>query len=156
MSWLDEVEQRWAKGAKGPWMWDVNTATHTAHLTTTHSGRIYVLGFRRWGTQSAQPLFQDYKHGIVEPLSKWVIPRQSHHQDFDMDIDHPDAQKIAHAPTDIARLLRVARAAEAVISAKDKAREQKRVGQDLGVLEANAKMRKAFVALRQALQEVQP
>lgn len=154
MSWLDEIGERWAKGAKGPWMWDVNTATHAAHLTTTHSGRIYVMGFRRWGTQSAQPLFQDYERGIVEPLSKWAIPRQAHHPDFDMDVDHPDAQKIAHAPSDIARLLAVARAAEVYLVAKSKA-------EDLTIVDYNENYQnqvayiEAETALRQALQEVQ-
>lgn len=109
MDRLSEIEARWAKGKQGPWMWDVNKATHSAHLTTTHSGRIYIMGFRRWGTQRAQPIFQDYERGITEPLSKWAVPRMAHHPDFDMDIDHPDAQKIAAAPSDIAWLIQQVR-----------------------------------------------
>lgn len=102
---LSEIKARWAKAQKGPWMWDVNMAIHQVHLTTAHSGRIFILGFRRWGMQSAQPLFQDYKHGIVKPLKRWVKARFAHHPDFDMDIDHPDAQAIASAPSDVAWLV---------------------------------------------------
>ena len=102
---LQAIEERWGKAQKGPWMWDVNAACHQAHLTTTHSGRIFILGFQRWGFHSAQPMFQDYQKGIVEPLKRWAKARFSHHPDFDMDIDHPDAQAIASAPTDIAALL---------------------------------------------------
>lgn len=96
-----EIEARWASAQKGPWMWDVNMACHQAHLTTAHSGRIFILGFQRWGMQWAQPMFQDYKKGIVEPLKRWAKARFAHHPDFDMFIDHPDAIAIAAAPDDI-------------------------------------------------------
>ena len=38
-------------------------------------------------------------------LAEFAVPRMAHHPDFDMDIDHPDAQAIAHAPADIAWLV---------------------------------------------------
>lgn len=39
----------------GPWAWMGNQ--HSFYLATTHSGRRYVMGFRRMGTQAAQPVF---------------------------------------------------------------------------------------------------
>lgn len=40
----------------GPWQWFGNQ--HGLYLATTHSGRRYVMGFRRMGMQGAQPAFQ--------------------------------------------------------------------------------------------------
>lgn len=40
---------------KGPWAWMGNQ--HGLYLATTHSGRQYVMGFRRMGMQNAQPVF---------------------------------------------------------------------------------------------------
>lgn len=112
---IKEIEQRLNKATPGPWQWDVNIACKTAHLETTHSGMYFVLGFQRWGMQSAQPEFQKFKNyeGPVEergslgtyPIKEFAVPRMAHHPDFDMDINHPDAQLIAHAPEDIKYLL---------------------------------------------------
>lgn len=100
---LQAIEERWAKATPGPWMWDVNTSCKQVHLETTHSGRIYVLWFRRYGMQGAQPMFQH--DGFIYGVEKFAVPRAKHHPDFDMDIDHPDAQAIVSAPTDISALL---------------------------------------------------
>lgn len=40
----------------GPWAWMGNQ--HGLYLATTHSGRKYVMGFRRMGMQQAQPVFR--------------------------------------------------------------------------------------------------
>lgn len=91
----------------GPWMWDLRECNHFCLLTTTHSGRYYVMGFQRWGMQDAIPVFQVYdryegpvhkrgSHGIVraDRLSK-SYPGQEHHHGFDNYISHPDARYIA-------------------------------------------------------------
>lgn len=41
----------------GPWAW-MGNGGHDVYLATTHSGRRYVMGFRRMGLQGAQPVFQ--------------------------------------------------------------------------------------------------
>lgn len=112
---LLDIEKRWEKATPGPWMWDVNEACKSVHLTTTHSGRYFVMGFRRWGMGGAQPIFQKFKKYFgpvnereslgISPLKEFAVPRMKHHPDFDMDIDHPDAQAITHAPADVQALL---------------------------------------------------
>ncbi|MGQ3040586.1 MAG: hypothetical protein ACT6TH_15135 [Brevundimonas sp.] len=41
----------------GPWAW--MGGPHGLYLATTHSGRRYVMGFRRMGFNDAQPLFRE-------------------------------------------------------------------------------------------------
>lgn len=43
------------KATPGPWMWDMNENNQQCLLTTTHSGKYYVMGFQRYGMQSALP-----------------------------------------------------------------------------------------------------
>ncbi|HIR50280.1 MAG TPA: hypothetical protein IAA53_03190 [Candidatus Avoscillospira avicola] len=121
-----------AKATPGPWMWDLRECNHQCLLTTTHSGKYYVMGFQRWGLQDALPSFQVYdryegqmkdrgSHGMVraDKLSK-SYPGQEHHYGFDNFIDHPDARYIAESrelfhqmATAITELLARAEAAEA-------------------------------------------
>lgn len=97
------------KATPGPWMWDLRECNHQCLLTTTHSGKYYVMGFQRWGMQDALPSFQVYdryegpmkergSHGMVraDDLSK-SYPGQEHHHGFDNFIDHPDARYIAES-----------------------------------------------------------
>lgn len=119
------------KATPGPWMWDLRECNHQCLLTTTHSGKYYVMGFQRWGLQDALPSFQVYdryegqmkdrgSHGMVraDKLSK-SYPGQEHHYGFDNFIDHPDARYIAESrelfhqmATAITELLSRAEAAE--------------------------------------------
>ena len=97
------------KATPGPWMWDLRECNHQCLLTTTHSGKYYVMGFQRWGLQDALPSFQVCdrydgpmkdrgSHGMVraDKLSK-SYPGQEHHRGFDNFIDHPDARYIAES-----------------------------------------------------------
>ncbi|GBQ90823.1 hypothetical protein [Gluconobacter albidus] len=54
-----------AKFTKGPWAWFGNANGNQVYLATTHSGRRYVMQFRRWGMRGAQPVFQPTQ-GMVE------------------------------------------------------------------------------------------
>lgn len=98
-----------AKATPGPWMWDLRECNHQCLLTTTHSGKYYVMGFQRWGLQDALPSFQVYdryegqmkdrgSHGMVraDKLSK-SYPGKEHHYGFDNFINHPDARYIAES-----------------------------------------------------------
>lgn len=49
----------------GPWAWYGNAKTREIYLATKHSGRRYVMGFRRWGMRGAQPMFQPGERGLV-------------------------------------------------------------------------------------------
>ena len=46
-----------AKHTPGPWAWFGNR-NGGIYLATTHSGRKYVMGFRRYGMNCAQPVFR--------------------------------------------------------------------------------------------------
>ncbi len=50
------------KHTPGPWAW--MGSPHGLYLATTHSGRRYVMGFRRMGFNGAQPVFRD-NHRMV-------------------------------------------------------------------------------------------
>jgi hypothetical protein len=114
---LNKIKSRLKAATPGPWEWDVNSACKIAMLMTTHSGRYYVMGFERWGPQSAAPKFQIYdkyegdvrergSHGMAraDKLLK-SMPGKEHHQGYDDYIDHPDADLIANATADIQALL---------------------------------------------------
>lgn len=49
----------------GPWSWCGNARNREVYLATAHSGRRYVMGFRRWGMSGAQPMFQPAERGLV-------------------------------------------------------------------------------------------
>lgn len=56
-------ETRWTPG---PWAWFGNAGSHSLYLATTHSGRRYIMGFKRWGMRGAQPQFQPEGRGLVD------------------------------------------------------------------------------------------
>lgn len=106
---VDKAREIDEKATPGPWMWDLRECNHQCLLTTTHSGKYYVMGFQRWGLQDALPSFQVYdryegdvkergSRGMVraEKLSK-SYPGKEHHYGFDNFIDHPDARYIAES-----------------------------------------------------------
>lgn len=54
------------KHTPGPWEWFGNARSNSIYLATTHSGRRYVMGFKRWGFSGAQPQFQPGDRGLVD------------------------------------------------------------------------------------------
>lgn len=54
------------KHTPGPWAWFGNAGSNSLYLATTHSGRRYVMGFKRWGMRGAQPQFQPKEQGLVD------------------------------------------------------------------------------------------
>ena len=102
---IEEIITRSEAATPGPWLWDMNTHNKCIQLITDHSGKYFVMGFRRWGPQDAAPTFQlDGRMVRADELAK-SYPGQEHHIGFDDYIDHPDALFIAHARKDIATLL---------------------------------------------------
>lgn len=59
------AEQTKVGHTPGPWDWFGNARNNEVYLATTHSGRRYVMGFRRWGMRGAQPMFQPGNRGLV-------------------------------------------------------------------------------------------
>lgn len=97
----------------GPWAWYGNARTNSIYLATEHSGRRLVMAFRRWGMNSAQPVFQpDSRRGMVAAaaLLKFEVGDKSvtgyvaakaDHSVYRYDvcgIDCADARLIAAAP----------------------------------------------------------
>jgi len=98
------------KPTPGPWGWFGDQ--HGVYLATQHSGRRYVMGFRRFGMNGAQPTFQIDRMGMV-PASELVefdvgdravrgvkaaLAAVSVYRYDVTAIDHPDARLIAAAP----------------------------------------------------------
>lgn len=100
------------KFTPGPWRWFGNVVHNSLYLATTHSGRRYVMSFKRWGFSGAQPQFQPAGRGLVDAsqlLQFEVGDRDvvgveaacSNGSVYRMDIrgiDCPDAHLIAAAP----------------------------------------------------------
>lgn len=95
-----------AKFTPGPWAWFGNTK-HDFYLATTHSGRLYVMGFHRKGMSGAQPWFRGPK-GHMVPASQmpiFEVCREAENAEDERVYRHdivgfrsPDAHLIAAAP----------------------------------------------------------
>lgn len=83
---------------RGPWYWELNKAGRQVYLMTTHSGRLVVMDFARWGTQHAAPRFR--VDGIMEKAVDLSAPfrGQEHNEHWTRTITHPDAVLMAAAP----------------------------------------------------------
>ncbi|WP_435018433.1 hypothetical protein TA3x_000407 [Tundrisphaera sp. TA3] len=100
------------KHTPGPWAWFGTASCEDLWLGTAHSGRIYVMGFKRWGRQGAQPIFQVKGKGMVpakelvqfEVGNREVVgmtqakSERSVYRHHVRGIAHPDARLIAAAP----------------------------------------------------------
>jgi len=112
----------------GPWGWFGSTR-HDFYLATRHSGRRYVMGFKRKGMRNAEPTFQ--VKGVMVPASSLAIyevaPEATSKDDpsvYREDIigfRHPDAAYIAALSPDVAIALiaRVERAEAALRAWRD-------------------------------------
>lgn len=101
---INEIAERWGRATPKPWRWDAN---RSCKFVSLESNRYVVMGFKRYGTQGAQPAFISVDDGNIVPAMELAVPRKKNHPDFDMDIEHPDAQAIAKAPEDIDDLLQI-------------------------------------------------
>lgn len=130
---IEEIEQRAKNATRGPWGWR-GQPSHGGQirLVTLHSGQEYVMAFGRLGMHGAQPRFQADglmynasdlctfqvgESGVVG-MEAAKANKSVYRYDID-DILHPDAQLIAHAPTDIADLLAECRRLHAELVERD-------------------------------------
>lgn len=98
------IKEKLNKATPGKWAWRLNPKGKSLMLISNASMMPIVMEFWRWGMHSAIAVFRDFKHDILEKADKWGIKRESHH-DYNLDINHPDAQFIADASTDVRDLL---------------------------------------------------
>ena len=86
------------KPTPGPWVWSLNKKTHHITLTGKFGWGHTVMDFVRYGMNSAAPRFNvDDLMYRADALAS-VIAGEEHHVDWNMDINHPDANLIAAAP----------------------------------------------------------
>lgn len=100
-----------AKHTPGPWRWFGDPKHGGIYLATTHSGRRYVMDFKRHRMQAAQPRFQ--VNGRMVPASELCTFEVANNDvvgykaaranpsvyRYDIDgIDHPDARLMEEAP----------------------------------------------------------
>jgi hypothetical protein len=85
---LAEIQARADAATPGPWQWHISRRTLDYRLQT--AGWDVVMGFARWGRNSAQPEFN------IDGLL---------HHGADLGQPHPDAEFIAHARQDVADLV---------------------------------------------------
>lgn len=112
---IKEIESRWAAAKPGPWYWDMSCSGHYVQLVSKPNMHTFVFDTARWGMQGATLRFNT-EAGMTEALF-FKKPRKAYNQKHDLDIDHPDAVAIAHAPEDVAYLLNRVRELEAKLSA---------------------------------------
>lgn len=131
---LEEIRQRERAATPGPWGWYGNADTQDIALATRKFGRCWVMRFTRWGMRNAQPLFAEGRkwgpcreypdetiitpHGRMTPAKDLpvfeVAPAAVSRDDERVyrgdlvGVRNPDAEFIAAARDDVARLLRVA------------------------------------------------
>lgn len=102
-----------AKFTPGPWAWFGSAGgAPDIYLATNHSGRRYVMSFRRWGLNGAQPCFQPEGRGMkkasdllqFEVGDKSIVGIEAAKKDTSVyrfqirGIAAPDAHLIAAAP----------------------------------------------------------
>lgn len=83
------------KHTPGPWEWYTCIVTKSCYLATPDRGRLFVMGFERWGMHGAKPLFRDLNRCIMLPFDR-VHSEPDHNGDCTM--THPDAILIAASP----------------------------------------------------------
>jgi len=99
------------KGTKGPWRW-FGSRYQGVYLATPDRGRQYVMSFRRYGMQGAEPEFNvdgflvgaselvqfEVGDGKARGFKQGKTNRSVYRSDV-RGIDHPDARLIKSAPT---------------------------------------------------------
>ena len=95
-----------------PWRWFVNLKSHQVYLGTPDRGRLFIMGFERWGMQGARPVFRDARLHCMFPFEHWC--GEPDHNGV-AELLHPDALLMARAPVLKAEVKRLREALEGVI-----------------------------------------
>lgn len=106
---LREIEEREKKATPGPWAWTISLRSKAMRLESHGRGQMleYIMDFMRWGMGGAKARFLDREKSLMVDADKLtrVIPGRAHHSEWAQEIDHPDADFISGARTDIPALL---------------------------------------------------
>lgn len=126
---LGEIRARADRATPGPWQWFGNTDVQQVYLATKRWGRMFVMGFHRWGMQGAKPVFFEGRSWRPDPESIGdftspgrmvdaneraryeVCPTATERSDYRVyradlaGIRNADAEFIAHSRQDVAELL---------------------------------------------------
>lgn len=94
---LAEIVERAEAATPGPWAWFGNTDVHNIYLATKRYGRMFVMGFRRWGMQGARPIFAEDRTWKPNPQSGDDFGSSGHMVNGDELLDETlvEADKIA-------------------------------------------------------------
>ena len=107
MSRLEEAQARCEAVPTGRWQWFGNTQIQDVYLATVDRGRLYLLGFQRWGFHNARPLFYNSgKPGMTDKIEEFARYEQDYRKDF-QGLDNPVAEFIAHSGSDLPDALAV-------------------------------------------------
>lgn len=119
---LDALELKAKAATKGPRGWFGNLSHKHIYLATRNNGRQYIMGFRRWGMQGAQPLFRKQftsvtgKPAVIMTDASELAVKEADYRDDIARIDNPDAEFIAACdPDTVLELIRLARAAASLL-----------------------------------------
>lgn len=125
---LRKAKELCERATPGPYEWALDRLSQSLYLRTTHSGRLHVLGFARWGMKSAAALFRGAFCLVrADELAK-DIPGQEHNNKWNQTIDHPDADFMAYFdPTRVAALV------EEVMLSRELFATPKRYTDEMGV-----------------------
>jgi hypothetical protein len=122
---LAEIAARHQAATPGPWRWQGNTSSKSLELVAQRKWRFYVMGFVRWGMDSALPWFRDWSgddvHGVMRRADKWFVRPESHNAWMVRGIDHPDAIAIERSWEDVDDLLAEVRRLSAALAAPTEA-----------------------------------
>jgi hypothetical protein len=102
---LNAIEERAKAAIPGPWRWNLSLKSKRIVLEAMTRGLEVVMDFARWGMSGAKPRFQTAGLMKDAELFAQVIPGREHHADWCQTISHADADFIAHARTDIPKLI---------------------------------------------------
>jgi hypothetical protein len=105
---LSEIRARLAAATPGPWRRDFRPPLRVLQLTSLTPWTPIVMAFQRWGMNGATARFRTAGHPATSAL-------RAPHED-DCPWPHPDADLIAHAPSDLAFLMGELAAVESALA----------------------------------------
>lgn len=102
---LAEIAEMDEEAVKGPWQWFGNTDSHDVYLATVDRGRIFIMGFERWGMRDARPIFQEHDtHNGMQSFQAHAIYERDYRNDF-QGIDLPEARVLSEGRQAITQLV---------------------------------------------------
>lgn len=91
---LAELHQLDEEAPAGPWQWFGNTKSHEIYLATVDRGRLYMMGFERWGRRDARPNFWHPEGGPIQDFREVAMFEREYREDI-RGIDNPVAHMMA-------------------------------------------------------------